>query len=178
MKLKILILSVVVFLLSIFLLVRFYTNFKENSINEKISNTRALIKTGKSTLATYDSTITVLKRRGNVVSKSINYSYIVNGKTYSDSKNISEMPSEVRFPIIYLPSDPDIHSENPKKDLEYLEKELKDKDSESLPWILFIVSITVFFITRKFYLKDLREEYEERKFFQEQVSLSKDINSK
>jgi hypothetical protein len=167
MKFRILIVSVAVFLLSIFLLFRYYTNAEENSINEKISKAESLIKSGKTTNATYDSVYTEFKHRGDVKSKSIKYSFVVDGKKFEDEKSFEEAPRESMFAIIYLPADPTIHAENPKGDLELLNKLKLDKASAFWPWTLFIGSLTIFFITRRSYLSDIEEAKDDERFYRE-----------
>jgi hypothetical protein len=158
MRIKILSLSVAVFLFSLFLLFRFYTNAREDDYNEKISIAQSLIKSGKENMAVYDSLYSELKRRGNQSYKRINYSFDVNGETFTDDKQIVEVPKESVFKIIYLPSNPEIHSEDPKGDLEYYKKLNSDKDSGVLAWSLFIGSVLVFYLTRRSYLNELRQE--------------------
>ncbi|HEV8512189.1 MAG TPA: hypothetical protein VGQ59_02900 [Cyclobacteriaceae bacterium] len=167
MKFRILIISVAVFLLSIFLLYRYYTNAEENSINEKISIAESLIKSGKEATAIYDSVYTEFKHRGEVKSKHIKYSFTVDGKKIEDEKSFEEAPAEPIFTIIYLPSDPTIHAENPKADLELLNKLKLDKASGFWPWILFIGSIAIFFVTRRSYLNDLTEAKDMERFYRE-----------
>jgi len=158
MRVKILSLSVAVFLLSLFLLFRFYTNAQEKSYNEKISNAKSLIDSGKEATAIYDSLVTEFKRRGNESHLSIKYSFDANGKTFTDDKQIIEAPKVSAFTIIYLPSNPEIHSEDPKGDLEYYKKLNSDKDSGVLAWSLFVGSILVFYLSRRSYLNEQRQE--------------------
>jgi hypothetical protein len=171
MKLKILIASVAVFLLSIFLLVRFYTNAEENSINEKISKAESLLKSGKTAIATYDSVYTEFKHRGEVKSNYIKYSFIVDGKTITDEKSFTKKntPEKSTFTIIYLPSDPTIHAENPNDDLAQLKKLKEEGTSGFWPWALLIGSILIFFLTRRSYLNDIAEAKEEEEFYKKHV---------
>jgi hypothetical protein len=169
MKLKILILSVAVFLLSIFLLFRYYTNAEENSINERISKAESLIKSGKEIDAIYDSVYHEFKHRGEVKRKYIKYSFVINGKIFEGEKAIDDVPNESSFSLIFLPSDPNIHSENPKEDLEYLSKRKMEETSGFWPWTLFLGSILIFFITRKSYLNDITEAKEDERFYQEHM---------
>jgi hypothetical protein len=49
----------------------------------------------------------------------------VNGKSFTDEKTIWDIPEVASFGITYLPSDPQIHSENPEKDLALYKEQLK-----------------------------------------------------
>lgn len=167
MKLKILILSVAVFLLSVFLLFRHLTNAEEKSVDEKIANANSLIQSGKEVTAVYDSVYTEFKRRGKVLEKYIKYSFTVDGKLYTDEKTIASVPVESTFMLIYLPSNPDIHSENPQADVETLNKQKAEGFSGFWPWTLFLGSIAVFFITRRSYLKDIQEAKDDERFYKE-----------
>jgi len=154
MKIKILSLSVAVFLLSLFLLFRFYTNAQEKSYNEKISNVESLIKSGKEVTAIYDSVYTKYRDF-----KTIKYSFRINGKEFQDDKIITNaIIKEPTFLLIYLPSNPEIHSEDPKGDLENYKKLNSDKDDGVLAWSLFIGSILIFYLTRRSYLSEKKQE--------------------
>ena len=158
MKIKILSLSVAVFLLSLFLLFRFYTNARENEYDEKISTAQSLIKSGEKATAVYDSVYTEFKHRGDTKSIRIKYSFLVKGKVFNDEKSINEAPKEPTFSIVYLPSNPDIHAEDPQGDFEYYNKNIENKDSGVLAWSLFIGSILVFYCTRRSHLNEVRQE--------------------
>lgn len=167
MKLKILILSVAVFLLSVFLLFRHLTNAEEKSVDEKISKANSLIQSGKEVSAVYDSVYTEFKKRDKVLEKYIKYSFTVDGKLYTDEKTIANVPVESTFMLIYLPTDPNVHSENPQNDLELLNKRKAEGFSGFWPWTLFFGSIAVFFITRRSYLKDKQEAKDDERFYKE-----------
>jgi len=68
---------------------------------------------------------------------------------------LNRIPASLYFLLFYLPENPNIHSENPKADLIYLNEQSKDKSSSVIPWILFFGSILIFFMVRKSYLKDI-----------------------
>jgi len=178
MKLRILILSVAVFLLSLFLLIRHYTNAREKSLNEDITIAQTLLKNGRPATAVYDTVYTETKIGGSK-HKLIKYYYDVEGKQFEGSKQIKELPATPVLDIVYLPSDPTTHLENPALELESLVRQKEDKSTSGLPWGLFSGSIIVFFITRKLYLNEKAEEREmgelERQYAKRGKSNSPDV---
>jgi hypothetical protein len=160
LKIKVLILSVAVFIVSIILLFNHYSNAHEKDMQAKIQSTEQLLQSGVITVAVYDSVYSEFKRRGQTLSKSIKYRYTVDNKSFEDEKTIKDLPEEASFEITYLPSDPKIHSANPADDLVYYRKKLAEKSSSSLGWCLFITSVLVFVLVRRSYKKELEEQQE------------------
>jgi hypothetical protein len=159
MKIKILILSLIAFAVSLILLVRFYLHFEDNSYQEKITKTKSLISSGKKTIALYDSAYTELKRlNGTVLSKRINFFYVVDGKKYTKDKEIRENPASPVFTITYLPNNPDVYSENPEEDLKNLTN--TGAPSSSTYWFLFLGSIAGFYWVRRQSLKEQKQATE------------------
>jgi hypothetical protein len=143
------------------------TNSEEKSVDEKIANANSLIQSGKEVAAVYDSVYTEFKQREKVLEKYIKYSFTVDGKLYTGEKTIANVPVESTFTLIYLPANPNIHSENPQQDLEFLNKRKAEGFSGFWPWTLFFASIAVFFITRRSYLKGIQEAKDDERFYKE-----------
>jgi hypothetical protein len=160
MKPGILLLSSIVFILSLFLLFRHYTHAEEKSLEEQTAHAKALLVNGMTTTATFDSTYTAFRNQGTNKNKVINYSYQVNGKYFEGSQIVDDLPVERSFIVTYLPDDPAIHSINPQDVLNSLKKINPEKSSGFLPWTLFAASIATFFFTRKSYLRDIAENAE------------------
>jgi len=158
-KLKILILCVAVFSLSIFLLIRHYMNTEKNDITAKIHFSELLIKEGKTILATYDTVYSDYHRRGQTSKyMTISYFYKVKDKIYKKDKQILEVPVSDTLSVVYLPSNPNIHSENAHDDLEYQKKQLNNVSGSFLGWFLLIISVSVFYFIRKYYLREINEQ--------------------
>jgi hypothetical protein len=161
---KLLILSVLAIIFSAIYLIRFYTNQSIKSIEEKILTANLLIKNGKQTVALYDSSYTVFKHKSNT-RKSIKYSYIVDGKRFDDEKQFSDLPVDPAFVVTYLPNDPAINSEDPKKDLLYYQKMLeKDKkESPLFAWVIIALAIGCILL----FIRKNKKEIENRKSYEE-----------
>ena len=161
---KFLILSVLAIIFSGIYLIRFYTNQSIKSIEEKISTANSLIKNGKQTMALYDNSYTIFKHKSNT-RKSIKYSYTVDGKRFDDEKQFSDLPELPVFVVTYLPNDPAINSEDPKKDLLYYQKMLeKDKkESPLFAWVIIVLAIGFILL----FIRNNKKEIENRKSFEE-----------
>ncbi len=161
---KLLILSVLAIIFSGIYLIRFYTNQSIKKFEEKISTANLLIKTGKQTVALYDSSYTVFKHKSNT-RKSIKYSYTVDGKRFDDEKQFSDLPEEPIFVVTYLPNDPAINSQNPKEDLFYLQKSLEKEKHESplFAWVIVALAIGCILL----FIRNNKKEIEHRRSLKE-----------
>lgn len=161
---KLLILSVLAIIFSAIYLIRFYTNQSIKSVEKKISTANLLIKNGKQTGALYDSSYTVFKHKSNT-RKSIKYSYTVDGKRFDDEKQFSDLPGEAVFIVTYLPNDPAINSEDPKKDLFYFQKLLEKEKKESPLFVWVIIALATGCIL--LFIRNNKKEIENRKSYEQ-----------
>lgn len=140
--------SLICFFSAFFLVTRYFEKSDKGKA-EKIANYQKLLKNGKHVIARYDTVYTVFEKNSTNPTKYINYYFSVNNKQYDDSKQIIEVPTEMLFDLIYLPSNPEIHSENPPKDLAYWQNMKVDHSFPFIAWFLFIATSAILINTFK-----------------------------
>jgi hypothetical protein len=98
-------------------------------------------------------------------SKFIKYSYTVDGKRFDKEKQFSDLPEDPAFVVTYLPNDPAINSEDPKKDLLYFQKSLEKEKNESplFAWVIITLSIGCILL----FIRNNKKEIENRKSYEE-----------
>jgi hypothetical protein len=144
MKIKFILISAIVLIISSAFLVGHYLNLPQNKYKAQINQLENLIKNGISTQAIYDSTYEELKRKGHTEAIFINFSYFVDNKQYRQKANLTSAPKSLTFEIFYLPENPNIYSRNPQEDYNNAKESLKNEiETPTINWIVFLSSICV-----------------------------------
>jgi hypothetical protein len=141
---RVIVISIFIFIISVIWLLSGLFHNPKKDLAKNIENCNALVKYGKTTMALYDSTYTKFGNRDGIL---IGYKYVVNNVIYKFNISMDGAPKEDTFELTYLPSNPNIHSTDPKGELKNYKNQLDDDSLIYIPWVLFAFSLSAGYLS-------------------------------
>ena len=163
---KFLVLSLVVFIVSFWLLVRYFNDSDKKEIKEKIAKNESIIKSGKIVPIIFSKKVNITSYDDKPISYTRRFKYFINKTVFTKEITVEEESQLVEYEnyktIVCSINDPEIYSFSPKEDLKKYKIELKNHNAKNtFNWYLLfifmgsILGIYLSIIT----IKRIRDQY-------------------